>query len=180
MLQGKLVLLRGMRRDDLPRLCAFNNDVEVELASGGDPPIPQSLERLQAEFDQEAAKGGRDGSAFAIEADGKFIGQCALFNHNIHAQSCELGITVGDKEYWGKGYGRESINLLVAYGFHHRNLHKIWLGVHGSNTRARRAYAACGFQEEGRLRAHVWSNGAYDDLILMGLLRTEWQNPEKR
>jgi len=164
-----------MRRDDLPRQCEFNNDIEVELAGGGDPPIPQSLERLQAEFDQEAAKGGRDGSVFAIEADGKFIGQCVLFNLNPHAQTCELGITIGDQEYWGRGYGRESINLLVEYGFQHRNLHKIWLEVHASNTRALRAYAACGFQEEGRLRSHVWSNGQYDDVVVMGLLRTEWQ-----
>lgn len=73
---------------------AFNNDIVVELASGGDPPIPQSL-AAEAEFDQEAAgKGGRNGMAFAIEADGLFIGQCALFNVNPTAQTCELGITV--------------------------------------------------------------------------------------
>ena len=106
MLQGKLVTLRAMTREDLPRLCAFNNDIAVELASGGDPPIPQSLARLEAEFDQEASKGGRNGMAFAIEVDGLFIGQCALFNVNNTAHTCELGITVGDKAYWGKGYGR--------------------------------------------------------------------------
>jgi RimJ/RimL family protein N-acetyltransferase len=175
MLQGKRVRLRSIRRDDLPRLWQFNNDLEVELAGGGDPPTPQSLERLQAEFDQETSKGGRDGPVFAIEADGKCIGQCALFNINPHAQTCELGITIGDREYWGLGYGRESINLLVEYAFQHRNLRKVWLQVHAANGRARHTYAACGFQEEGRLRAHVWSNGQYDDLIQMGLLRSEWQ-----
>ena len=137
--------------------------------------MPQSLERLQAEFDQEASKGGRDGARFAIEADGILIGQCALFNINAHAQSCELGITIGDKNYWGRGYGRESVALLVGYAFQHRNLRKVWLQVHAGNLRAVRAYAACGFQEEGRLRAHVWSNGQYEDLLIMGLLRTEWQ-----
>jgi RimJ/RimL family protein N-acetyltransferase len=175
MLQGERVRLRSIAREDLPRLWEFNNDLEVELAGGGDPPTPQSLARLQAEYEQEAAKGGRDGPAFAIEADGKFIGQCALFNINATAQTCELGITIGDKEYWGRGYGRESIRLLVEYAFQQRNFRKVWLQVHAENERARRAYQSCGFQEEGRLRAHVWSNGRYDDLILMGLLRQEWQ-----
>jgi RimJ/RimL family protein N-acetyltransferase len=179
MLQGKLVRLRSIAREDLARQWEFNNDLETELAGGGDPPTPQSLARLEAEYDQEAAKGGRDGPAFAIEADGKFIGQCALFNINPHAQTCELGITIGDKAYWGRGYGRESISLLVEYAFRHRNFHKVWLEVHASNARALRAYAACGFRQEGRLRAHVWSNGEYDDLIVMGLLRTEWRLPPR-
>ncbi len=176
MLQGPRVRLRSITRQDLNRLCEFNNDVEVELAGGGDPPTPQSLERLQADFDREAASGGRDGAAFAIEVDSVFIGQCALFAEDAVARVCELGITIGDKRYWGQGYGREAIGLLVAYGFRHRNLHRIWLRVHANNERAIRSYRACGFVEEGRLRQHVWSNGRRDDLVVMGLLRQEgWQ-----
>ena len=175
MLQGKRVLLRSIRHDDLAKLSEFNNDLAVELAGGGDPPIPQALARLEAEYDQEVARGGRDGPRFAIEADGKLIGQCALFNVNATAQTCELGITIGDKEYWGRGYGRESINLLVEYAFRYHNYRKVWLQVHAGNERAMRAYRACGFVEEGRLRAHIWSDGRYDDLVVMGLLREEWQ-----
>jgi RimJ/RimL family protein N-acetyltransferase len=174
MLVGDKVTLRGIRREDLSRLWEFNNDVAVELAGGGDPPIPQSLERLQAEFDQEAAKGGRDGARFAIEADGKFIGQCGLFNLDSTAMACELGITIGDKEYWGRGYGRDSIRLLLDYAFRLRNFHKVWLRVQGDNERAMRAYRACGFVEEGRLREHVFSNGRYLDFVHMGVLRDEW------
>lgn len=175
MLQGERVLLRAISREDLPRLWAFNNDLAVELAAGGDPPWPQSLARLQAEFDQEAAKGGRDATRFAIEVDGLCIGECALFNANAAAQTCELGIGIGDKDYWGRGCGRESIRLLLRYAFRYLNYRKVWLRVHARNERAIRAYRACGFVEEGRQRAQVWSDGAYDDLLLMGILREEWQ-----
>lgn len=175
MLQGERVRLRAREREDLARLLEFNNDLAVELAGGGDPPMPQSYSRLLAEFEQEAAKGGRDGTGFVIEADGKVIGQCALFNVDEVAHTCELGITIGDKAYWGCGYGRESARLLLMYAFCHHNYHKVWLRVHGGNERALRAYAACGFSEEGRLRAHVWSDGRYDDLVMMGVLREEWQ-----
>lgn len=170
MIQGKLVRLRSIRRADLPRQVEFNNDLEVELAGGGDPPTPQSLERLESEYDQESAKGGRDGPSFGIEADGQFIGQCALFNFDAIARTSEIGITIGDRKYWGRGYGREAIALLVEYGFMQRNLRKVWLHVHAGNLRAQRAYLACGFAEEGRLREHVWSNGKYDDLLVMGLM----------
>jgi RimJ/RimL family protein N-acetyltransferase len=171
MLAGSRVVLRSIRRDDLPRLNAFNNDVVVELAGGGDPPMPQSLERLQAEFDAGISSGGRDGTSFAIEVDAVLIGNCALFNFNQVARRAMLGITIGDQDYWGQGYGREATQLLVDYGFRHHNLHKIWLEVHACNQRAIRAYRACGFVEEGRLRQHVWSDGAYDDLVIMGILR---------
>jgi RimJ/RimL family protein N-acetyltransferase len=175
MLQGKRVRLRSISRDDLPRLWEFNNDLAVELAGGGDPPLPQSLARLQADFDREATKGGRDSTHFAIEVDGTCIGACALFNSNTTNQTCELGIAIGDKDYWGRGYGRESVSLLLTYAFQYLNYRKVWLHVHAINERAIRAYRACGFVEEGRQRAHVWSNGAYDDMILMGIFRDEWR-----
>jgi len=145
------VRLRARERDDLARLWEFDNDLAVELAGGGDPPMPQAHARLLAEFEREVAKGGRDGMSFVIEVDGQVIGQCALFNADETAHTCELGITIGDKAYWGQGYGRESVRLLLKYAFRHHNYHKVWL------------------------RVHVWSDGRYDDLVLMGVLREEWQ-----
>jgi RimJ/RimL family protein N-acetyltransferase len=174
MLQGKRVLLRALRRGDLPRQNAFNNSVEVELASGGDPPIPQSLERLEAEFDADVGRGGRNGASFAIEADGQFIGQCALFNFNDTAHTCELGIVIGDPDYQGRGYGREAIGLLLDYAFRLRNFRKVYLTVNGDNERAQRAYHACGFVEEGRWHQHVWSAGQYVDLVCMGIFHEAW------
>lgn len=175
MIRGSLVTLRAIERDDLPRLLAFNNDIDVELAGGGDPPWPQSFARLAADFDRDAAGGGRDGGRggvnFAIEADGAIIGIGGLRDVDPFGRTAELGITIGDKAYWGRGFGREAVALLVDYGFRMLNLRRVFLRVHGRNERAIRAYRACGFAEEGRLRQHVWSDGAYDDLVLMGILR---------
>ncbi|MGD9895161.1 MAG: GNAT family N-acetyltransferase [Dehalococcoidia bacterium] len=175
MLRGERVLLRAIGRDDLPRLWQFNNDLAVEVAGGGDPPMPQSLARLQAEFDLDAAKGGRDGARFAIEADGIMIGQCGLSGFNETDRTAELGIAIGDREYWGRGYGRDAVRVLVEYAFRYRNMRKVWLRVWGNNERGIRAYLAVGFIEEGRLRQHVWSAGEYVDLVYMGILRDEWR-----
>jgi len=173
MLRGEKVTLRAIEREDLTLLWRWNNDLEVELAGGGDPPIPQSLARLQGEFDREAAKGGRDGATFAIEADGTLIGQCGLRDFSATDRTCELGITIGDRNYWSRGYGRDAVRLLLDYAFRLRNMRKVFLRVWGNNERALRCYLACGFVEEGRLRQHVWSAGKYVDLVLMGVLHDE-------
>ena len=184
MLQGERVRLRAARREDLVLLCQFNNDVEVELGSGGDPPYPQSLERLQADFDSNLGDGRRNGMSWVVEADvddgaeGKVIGHCALFNVDDVAHTAELGIVIGDKAYWGRGYGSDAVNVLLDYAFRLRNLRKVYLNVNGNNPRAMRAYAKCGFVEEGRWRKHVWSNGEYVDLVCMGILREEYKKSE--
>jgi RimJ/RimL family protein N-acetyltransferase len=175
MLHGGKVTLRSLRREDLQRQSEFNNDVEFELLGGGEPWEPQSLQRLEAQFDEGLEKGDRDGPSFAIEANGLYIGGCGLFHFDHAARTCELGIGIGDKAYWGQGYGRDAVRVLLDYAFRLRNLQKVWLTVNGNNPRAIGAYLACGFIEEGRLRRHVWSNGVYTDLIHMGLLREEWE-----
>lgn len=175
MLRGDKVILRSITREDLPRLLVFQNDLEVELAGGGDPPEPRTLESLQKRFDREAAEPPRDKTDFAIEADGKLIGTCGLVGINETVRYAELGITIGDKEYWGRGYGRDAVRTLLDYAFRLRNLRRVWLEVHAENERAIRAYHACGFVEEGRLREHIWLAGRYVDNVLMGVLREDWE-----
>ena len=51
----------------------------------------------------------------------------------------------------------------------------VWLEVHGANERAIRAYRACGFVEEGRMREHIWLAGRFVDNVIMGILREDWE-----
>lgn len=177
MLIGEKVTLRAITREDLPRLCQFQNDLEVELASGGDPPAPHAIERIEAQFNANLERPATEVMQFAIEADGRCIGQCALFNVDQTAHTVETGIIIGDKAYWGKQYGREAVSLLLRYAFQYRNFHKVYLRTNGTNERAIRAYRACGFVEEGRLRQHLFSDGRYIDQVWMGILRHEWEAP---
>jgi RimJ/RimL family protein N-acetyltransferase len=173
MLVGKLVTLRALTEADLPRLTQFKNDVEFELLGGGDPPRPRSLAREQQSFAEHAKN--KDSPTFAIEADGLFIGDCGLFHVNRCDGTADVGVGIGDRAYWGRGYGREALTLLVDYGFRMQNLRKLCLQVHGSNERALRSYRAVGFVEEGRQREQTWSGGRYEDLVLMGLFRSDFQ-----
>jgi RimJ/RimL family protein N-acetyltransferase len=162
MLRGEKVILRGITREDLPRLRKFDNDLEMELAGGGDPPRPTALERLQKMFGLEAAEPPREKIDFVIEAGGECVG------HR------ELGITIGDRDYWGRGYGCEAVGLFLDYSLRIRNLRRVCPEVHAENERAVRAYRACGLMEEGRQREHIWLAGCYVVNVQMGVLREEW------
>ena len=62
---------------------------------------------------------------------------------------------------------------LVEFAFVRRNLSRIHLQAIASNTAALRSYEKAGFVVEGRLRKHAWVRGAYEDIVLMGILRSE-------
>ncbi|CAN5569287.1 GNAT family protein [soil metagenome] len=174
MITGKLVTLRALTPEDYARMTEFKNDVEVELLGGGTPPRPQTL-TMVTEFFDELVK-NKENLGFAIEADGKFIGDIGLFHLDRISGTAEVGIGIGDRDYWGRGYGRDAMSLIVEYGFTIQNLRRIWLETHATNERAIRSYSAVGFVEEGRQRQHVWLGGRYVDIVLMGLLREDWQS----
>jgi RimJ/RimL family protein N-acetyltransferase len=168
MIRGERVLLRPLTPEDYPRMLEFKNDIELELL-GGDVPRPRTLAQ-QSEFYNSLAKDSNQAN-FAIEADGKLIGDCGLHGISRLNGTAELGIVIGDRAYWGAGYGREAVQLLVDYGFRMQNLRKVTLSAFASNERAIRSYLAVGFVEEGRQRAQFWSDGGYEDQVLMAIFR---------
>ncbi len=172
MLKGNRVTLRPFRKDDLQKIWAYRTDVEVELAGGGGPPTPLRFEQIEAEYEKGEFifSGG-----FAIEIDGEMSGYCGIFGFNELCRTCEIGITIGDRDKWGLGYGREAMGLLLHYAFILRNVRRVWLSTSSTNERALQCYKSCGFAEEGRLRLHIYENGIYADQVYMGILRDEWE-----
>jgi RimJ/RimL family protein N-acetyltransferase len=168
MLAGDLVTLRPIEPDDIVTLAGFLNDLEVSLLVGGPAPVPMPVASVTTLH--ERRRESPDEINFAItanEADGRLIGQCGLFRHDMVSRTAELGISIGLRDYWGRHYGREAVSLLVDYAIRIRNLRKVCLTVSATNERAIRAYTAAGFVEEGRRSRHVWNNGQYIDIVLM-------------
>jgi len=174
MLKGDKVILRAMRPEDLEKYAEFRNDVELDLL-GGWMVAPVPYGRIEADYRAYVEAKSDDVAWFGIETQGKFIGQCLLHHFDHEARSCELGITIGDRDFLNRGYGRDAVRLLVKYAFRLRNIQRVWLTTNASNERAIKAFRAAGFEEEGRLRRHVWLDGRYDDLVYMGILREDAQ-----
>jgi RimJ/RimL family protein N-acetyltransferase len=175
MLKGDLVVLRAVERSDLPHLCRWRNDPELEGLVHG-PPRPRSLAALEEEFERQVITPAHDVARFVVELNGELVGRCDLFAIDQTSGVARIGITI-DRPYWGRGLGRDVVTTLLRYAFHDRNLRRVWLDVLADNERAIRSYRACGFLEEGRLREHTWHDGQYKDMLVMAVLRAEWPDP---
>jgi RimJ/RimL family protein N-acetyltransferase len=175
MIEGSIVNLRAREARDLERLYRWINDREVTRFLEMRYPISLAAEEAWINNDV-SAPGSYSNVRFAIETkDGVHIGTV-----NFHATAPEdrravLGIVIGDKEYWSKGYGADAMRTFLRFGFEEMNLHRIELTVHERNERARACYRKCGFVEEARLRQHRYGAGAYGDTLWMGILREEWE-----
>lgn len=113
---------------------------------------------------------------FSIYAltENKLIGGVDLNGINWSARTSWIGIGIGDRNYWGRGYGREAMRLAIQFAFDELNLRRINLNVFEYNKRAFLAYQKLGFVEEGRYRSWLHRGGRRWDLIFMGLLRSDW------
>jgi len=103
------------------------------------------------------------------------IGLCSLGLGEQPHRSGELGISIGEREFQGKGFGSEAIGLLLDYGFLTLGLHRIQLFVYENNPRAIRCYEKCGFRREGAIRDHTFLGGQYYDSIVMSITEDEFR-----
>jgi len=110
-----------------------------------------------------------------IEVADKVIGEIFLHHKHRGWGTTHFGIGIYDPEYVGKGYGRDALNVLLRWAFRIQGYRRVSLTVGANNERAIRAYQACGFVQEGRFREEAFYNGQYEDVLAMGLLRSEWE-----
>ncbi len=107
---------------------------------------------------------------FAVETlDGKHIGNCSYYDINETKGEAELGILIGNRDYWDKGYGTETVTTLINHIFQQTNLNRIYLKTLDSNTRAHKCFQKCDFTQYG----HMARDGY--NFVLMELRRKQWQ-----
>ena len=177
-MEGKLVRLRGIERTDLDSIMKWINDEEVTQFLGGGMlsyPVSSIAESNYIE------KFGRSESptekTFAIEtlAGSRLIGALGLHAIDWINRHSGLGIMIGDKQHWGRGYGTDAMRVLMRLAFDKLNLHRLWLHVYDFNARAIASYERCGFKREGVLREHRNFRGKFHDTIVMGILESEYR-----
>ncbi len=179
MISGTHVRLRGVERTDLPRFQAWLNDPEV--TEGLSVYLPLSMIDEEQWFDKTSEMGPEEKPlAIELNDDGawRLIGNSGFMHLEWTNRSAEIGLFIGDKSVWNKGYGTEVMQLLLRHGFETLNLHRIYLRVFSTNLRARRSYEKAGFVMEGTMREAVYRHGRYADIHIMSVLRSEWNATE--
>jgi RimJ/RimL family protein N-acetyltransferase len=110
--------------------------------------------------------------SLVIDVDGAAVGSASLFDFDLLARHVEAGISL-ERNARGRGIGTAAIVQLVEFGFVRHNLRRIHLQAIASNIAAIRAYEKAGFVIEGRQRQRAWVRGRYEDIVRMGILRSE-------
>jgi RimJ/RimL family protein N-acetyltransferase len=183
LITGKKVELRPVSMEDHKRTYHWRNDEETARLDAGSGLYRYShvpLEQLEASYEKDIRNIDKrevgEFSIYTLGEDAQHIGSIGYRKLDIIARRCIVGIGIGEKELWGKGYGTDALKALVNYLFKTMNLNRIQLDTWSGNVRAIRSYEKCGFVIEGRLRDDSFIDGKYYDTIVMGLLRKEFQN----
>jgi len=177
-LVGSLVRLAAIDPAEQSRLStATRSDSEFMRLMDSDPIRLFSAAAMQKFFEKDAAGDSGTRRQFAVRsiADDVLIGFVGLYILGWGAREAALGIGLNRRDFWGRGYGTEAVQLMLRFAFTELNLRRVTLSVFSYNRRAIRSYEKAGFQREGRLRGAVRRGDARADEIFMGTLREEWQ-----
>jgi RimJ/RimL family protein N-acetyltransferase len=172
LLQGEKVGLALLRREDVPAIARWNQDLEF-TASIGTPGEAHTLEMRQEAFERNS-RVRPDSVEIAVMRlnGGELVGFGGLFDIT-RALTATLFVGIGERGLWGQGYGTEATRLICEYGFFFRSLYSIKVEVNGYNRRAISLYERLGFRMAGRIRGAILLNGSRHDQVVMDLLRSE-------
>jgi len=181
MLKGKKVELNPLGKSDLANLLKWFNDMKVTQYLSMYLPMTEQGEEKWLERINTTSQ--NTDIVFSINAfDGEKtipIGTCGLHKIDWKNRDAEFGIAIGEKEYWSNGYGTEAAELIIAYAFSQLNLHRISSAAYGFNERSIKMHLKIGFVQEGIVREAIYKNGQYQDKVLFGLLKKEWEKHKK-
>jgi len=178
---------KNIFRGDLVRFTAEDPEVMGKTFSKWDrdsgfkrllddaPPMMWSSEKSKEWFEKDLEKEQNHSFFFMVREleEDKLIGFVDLWVSWSQGDAW-VGIGLGERDYWGNGYGTDAMRLMLRYAFTELNLHRVTLGVFEYNTRAQQSYKKAGFTLEGRLRSELLRQGKRWDILIMGILREEW------
>jgi len=175
MIYGDGVRLRAVEREDIPTFVRWFNDPEVLHYLLMYRPMSMADE----EHWFEGLAGRQNDFLFAVDAliDDRWvhIGNTGLHRIDWKNSNASLGIALGEKQYWGQGYGTKAVRTVLRHAFLELNLHRVELEVFAYNPRAIRCYEKAGFRNEGTRRESHYHEGRYHDSYRMAILRDEFE-----
>lgn len=175
-LTGEKCYLSPCDPDDAQRWVSWFNDLEVTIPLGDEAYLPSTL-LSELETLQDVLKHRRYVFSIVDSETDHLIGRCLLFDVDQVNGRAMLGIVLGEKGYWDRGYGLEATRLLLDFAFNLLNLNSVMLGTFSFNERALACYRKAGFRVIGRRREARVIAGARYDVILMDILASEFDSP---
>jgi RimJ/RimL family protein N-acetyltransferase len=164
---GKVVL-REKRLEDAWMDYLWRSDEEISRLDAAYP-IKMKFEEFLRLFKDQLRYPTPASARFGIDTrDGKYIGNCMYYDMDTVNKQAEIGIVIGDRDYWSQGYGYDAVVTLLAYLFSNGSVERLYLHTLQWNKRAQRAFEKCGFSPVKQVRR----NGM--DFVLMAIKKDHW------
>jgi len=168
-LTGSKVRLREKKLSDARNDHKWQSDTELARLDAA-PVLNVSFPVYLLDYTDQLHNSGPKRLPLAVETiDGKHIGNCTCYDINVARREAQLGIMIGDRNYWDKGYGTDAVSTMVNYIFFNLNLRRVYLKTLDWNLRAQKCFLNCGFTPCGRLKR----DGHH--FVVMELLREQWE-----
>ncbi|UIO43270.1 GNAT family N-acetyltransferase [Brevibacillus brevis] len=172
--QTERIYLRKMTGEDVDVYHTWRNDEEVMRTTNPSMDV-YTWEDTNGFVNQVILQASSSKSYMIVDSQtNRPIGITSLIQIDPKNRNAECIIDIGEKEYWGKGYGREAMKLLLDYAFLEMNLHRVSLRVFSFNERAIKLYERLGFKQEGISRQFLFREGKWHDIVHMGILQQEY------
>lgn len=166
---GSKVILREKSLSDARNDYTWRIDPELAQLDAA-PVLATSFAHYLLNYTNELRFPTSNSQRFAVDtADGKHIGNCVYYDINDVKGEAELGIMIGDRDYWNKGYGTDAVTTLVSHIFQETGLKRIYLKTLKSNKRAQKSFKKSGFNPCGYLAMDGYN------FLLMEIQRKQWE-----
>jgi RimJ/RimL family protein N-acetyltransferase len=167
-LQGARIVLRDKRLEDAEQDYIWRSDPELARLDAAYP-LTMTFERFLKIFQDQLRYPTPGSHHFATETlDGKFIGNCMYYDLDSLSKEAELGIVIGDRDYWSGGYGYDAVVTLLHHMFDDLRLKRVYLHTLEWNHRAQKCFERSGFDPVRNVRRMS------RDFILMEVFRDDW------
>ncbi|QUL55305.1 GNAT family N-acetyltransferase [Paenibacillus tritici] len=172
LLTGDKVYLRPLNGEDAEMYYHMFYGTEVRRLTGTKKHVTK--EQIEQYITHKSGDDSTVLLLIALKENDEVIGDIAM-DIDADNRSANLRIAIGDERHQGQGYGREALLLMLEYGFGILNLHRIELEVYSYNARAAHVYESIGFVHEGVRRQTLFYNHEYHDVVMMGMLESEYR-----
>ncbi len=175
MIKGEKIYLTELDFGNSETIRGWLNDPEVyKYLMVGHTPISKEDERRYYEANSAGSPTVRNFEIHLVK-DARYIGNIGIKDIHPTHRRAEMGLVIGSKQDWGKGYGFDAVVTCLRYAFDTRGLHTVKIRAHSAHTRALELYRRVGFVEVGRERETVFREGRFDDFVVFDIIDREFR-----